>query len=100
MSVRDRIIKTLEEKFHPFYLKVEDFSSTHAGHAGYREGGESHFSVIVVSDDFANKSMTARHRMVYALLNPEIQAGLHALKIKTLTVEEARKRNLLTSDNL
>ncbi|HNQ92518.1 MAG TPA: BolA family protein [Alphaproteobacteria bacterium] len=100
MSVRDRIIKALEKKFHPFYLNVEDFSASHAGHSGSREGGESHFSVVIVSNEFGDRSMTERHRMIYALLNPEIQAGLHALKIKTLTIEEARKRNLLTGSNL
>lgn len=94
MSIRDRIIKSLEEYFQPFYLKVEDFSDSHAGHSGYRVGGESHFSVTVVSDAFLDKPLTERHRLIYSLLNDEIRDGIHALKIKTLTVDEAKSKKL------
>ncbi|HRK97207.1 MAG TPA: BolA family protein [Alphaproteobacteria bacterium] len=94
MSVRERIIKALEEAFSPFFLQVDDFSEKHIGHSGYRDGGESHFEVIVVSDLFVDKSLTERHRMIYHALDEEIRGGVHALKIKTLTVEEAKTRKM------
>ncbi|MDD3019992.1 MAG: BolA family transcriptional regulator [Alphaproteobacteria bacterium] len=96
MSVRDRIIKTLEDALTPFFLRVEDFSERHAGHSGYREGGGSHFDVLIVADAFENKSLTERHRIIYTLLDTEIKAGLHALKLKTLTVAEAKMRKMLS----
>ncbi len=96
MSVRERIIKTLEAALTPFFLRVDDFSEKHAGHSGYREGGESHFDVLIVSDVFENKSLTDRHRIVYDLLDHEIKMGLHAIKLKTLTVAEAKTRKMLS----
>lgn len=54
---------------------------------------ETHFRAIITSDAFVNKSSLARHRMVNALLKEELarEGGIHALQLKTLTVEEARK---------
>ncbi len=94
MSVRERIIKVLEQGLSPLFLEVEDFSHRHRGHDGYREGGESHFNVVLVCDCFEGMALPERHRMVYELLADEIKNGLHALQLKTLTHFEAKKRNL------
>lgn len=75
----------------PARLSIEDESSRHHGHAGYREGGESHFRVEVVSSAFAGQSRVARQRLVYALLKDEFAAGLHALALTTLSPEEDTK---------
>lgn len=96
MSIREHIITILEESLSPVYLKVEDFSEKHAGHAGYRDGGGSHIAVVIVSDAFIGKSLVERHRMLYDMLENEIRSGLHALKLKTLTAEEAERRKSLS----
>ncbi|MCB1557786.1 MAG: BolA family transcriptional regulator [Alphaproteobacteria bacterium] len=94
MSVRERIINRLTQVFSPIYLEVVDFSEQHHGHAGYRDGGGSHIEVVIVTDLFVGKTLPDQHRLVYEALNEEIENGLHALKIKTLTLEQAHKRNL------
>ena len=43
----------------------------------------------VVSDAFAGKPLIARHRLIYAALSEELQAGLHALQLTTKTPAEA-----------
>lgn len=73
----------------PVRLEIADESSSHAGHAGWREGGETHFRVEIVSAAFAGQSRVARQRQVYALLKDEFAAGLHALALTTLTPAEA-----------
>ncbi|WP_231714966.1 BolA family protein [Enhydrobacter aerosaccus] len=81
----------LRQHFAPMRLSIEDESSRHRGHAGYREGGESHFRVEIVSAAFAGQSRVARQRLVYAVLKDEFSAGLHALALTTLTPEEDTK---------
>jgi BolA family transcriptional regulator, general stress-responsive regulator len=81
-KVADRIEQLLCAQFAPTALSVMDDSAKHAGHAGARAGGESHFTVKIVSDAFAGKSRVERHRMVYAVLQPLFDAGLHALVIE------------------
>ncbi len=72
----------LAEAFAPSRLSVVDESHLHAGHAGWREGGETHFRIEVVSDAFAGKSRVERHRLVNAALAEAFARGLHALAIK------------------
>ena len=81
----------LRMRFAPQRLSIEDESSRHRGHAGYREGGESHFRVEIVSTAFAGKTRVARQRLVYETLKDELAAGLHALALTTLTPEEDEK---------
>lgn len=81
-SVADRMEKALLEAFSPSLLSIVDESSRHAGHAGAREGGESHYNVKIVSAAFEGKSRVERHRMVYAVLQPFIDEGVHALAIE------------------
>jgi BolA family transcriptional regulator, general stress-responsive regulator len=81
----------LRSRFTPARLAVEDESSRHHGHAGWREGGETHFRVEIVSAAFEGQSRVARQRLVYAALQDEFDAGLHALALTTLTPAEDEK---------
>ncbi len=87
-SVSQRIEELLLEHFSPRVLSVMDDSALHAGHAGARAGGESHFTVTVVSEKFVGLSAVARHRLVYDVLKPLMDEGLHALVIKAKTPDE------------
>jgi BolA protein len=82
MSVADQIETLLREQLSPSALQVIDDSARHAGHAGARAGGESHFTVKVTSAKFEGLNAVARHRAVYAALKPLLDAGLHALAIE------------------
>jgi BolA protein len=81
MNTRERIAETLARAFEPVRLDVVDESDRHAGHAGSRPGGETHFRVHIVSDAFRGKSRIERHRMINAALSAELAGGVHALAI-------------------
>lgn len=87
-AVANAIDNKLRTRFAPARLVLEDESSKHRGHAGHREGGESHFRVEIVSAEFEGKSRVARQRLVYETLKGEFAAGLHALALTTLTPAE------------
>ncbi|MCH2037977.1 MAG: BolA family transcriptional regulator [Rickettsiales bacterium] len=70
-------------------IQVVDQSAAHKGHAGYREGGGSHFNMLVVSQDFEGLSQIKRHQKIYAVLKEEMKEAIHALSIKALTPSEA-----------
>ena len=61
---------------------VADESHLHAGHAGHRPGGETHYRVYIVSEAFKGKSRIDRHRMVNQVLADELAGGIHALAIQ------------------
>jgi BolA protein len=81
MSTRDVIIAKLTQGFAPTRLDVVDESHQHAGHAGHRPGGETHFRVTIVAQAFSGKSRIERHRMVNETLSEELAGGVHALAI-------------------
>lgn len=81
-SVKDRITATLQEAFSPVSLEVVDESDRHKGHGGWREGGETHFRVHIVSAAFAGMSRLAIHRAINEKLALELAAGVHALAIE------------------
>ena len=82
MTLGDWIAERLRAELHPVHLAVEDESAQHAGHSGWREGGETHFRLDIVSDAFAGKSRVERHRLVNGLLADAFARGLHALAIR------------------
>ena len=96
MSLREVIISILTKELTPIYLEVTDFSERHKGHAGYRDGGETHFDVVVVSDIFSGKSRIERQKLVYKILEEEMKSKIHALTLKTLTPDEADKKRNFT----
>jgi len=89
MRVSESIQQKLNHALRPERLEVTDESHLHAGHAGAREGGESHFRLLIVASAFEGLSRVARQRMVNDVLREELQGPIHALAMKTLTPEEA-----------
>ena len=80
--VMAEIIKSkLEAALAPQLLDIEDQSERHRGHAGYREDGESHFHLTIVSDAFAGKSRIDRQRLVHSALAEELKEKIHALSM-------------------
>lgn len=88
MTVAETIEEKLTAALAPERLEVVDDSHHHAGHAGARPEGESHFSVTVVSAAFTDKNRVARQRLVYAALAEEMAGRIHALALKTLAPGE------------
>ncbi|WP_131118654.1 BolA family protein [Lichenihabitans psoromatis] len=81
MTVKDTITTRLQAALRPTILDVVDESHLHAGHSGSREGGETHFRVVVAAEAFNGKSRVERHRMVNALLEAELRGPVHALAL-------------------
>ena len=93
MRVADRIRDKLTKGLQPTRLAIHDESHRHAGHAGARPEGETHFHVEVVSPAFVGQNRLARQRRVYALLVDELAGPVHALALTTLTPEEDGTRS-------
>ena len=89
MTRKDRIAAALTEALRPIRLDIVDESDRHAGHAGARPGGETHYRLNIVSPAFVGKIRVERHRMVNALLAAEFASGLHALAIAAAAPDEA-----------
>jgi BolA family transcriptional regulator, general stress-responsive regulator len=84
-AIRDK----LTNAFQPTRLEVEDDSARHKGHAGAREGGESHFNVLIEAEAFAGRPKVVRQRLVYKALADELAGPVHALSVKALAPGEA-----------
>ncbi|MGH7031062.1 MAG: BolA family protein [Stellaceae bacterium] len=88
MSVADTIRRKLTERFAPTRLDIIDESYRHAGHAGARPEGETHFAVTIVSATFTGQGRVARQRLVYDTLAEELATRIHALSLTTLAPDE------------
>jgi BolA protein len=88
MAIKDLITNKLTRAFAPQGLAVADESNQHAGHAGHRPGGETHFRVTIVAEAFRGKSRIERHRMINAILAAELTGGVHALAIHASAPDE------------
>lgn len=84
----DRIAAALSAAFPPAEVEVVDDSHRHAGHAGAAPGGETHYTVRVVSPAFVGMNRVARSRAVHEVLAAEFAGGLHALALTLRTPEE------------
>jgi BolA protein len=91
MRVAEIINQKLTESLSPTILEIVDDSHKHAGHAGARPEGESHFSVKIISRVFEGKSRVQRQRLVYQALSEEMTGRIHALSLHTLAPSEEKK---------
>ena len=88
-AIADRIIDKLTRRFSPTLLHLDDDSSRHQGHAGHREGGESHFNLTLQAAEFAGLSRVQRQRLINQTLAEDLAGPVHALSIKALAPGES-----------
>ena len=88
MSIQQQIEIKLQQAFSPVHLDVINESHMHR----VAPGAESHFKVVVVSDQFVGQRPLARHRAVNSVLAAELSGGVHALALHTYTPEEWSQR--------
>ncbi|MBK6702930.1 MAG: BolA family transcriptional regulator [Caulobacteraceae bacterium] len=81
LSRAERIETQLRERFSPVHFVLTDQSASHAGHAGARAGGETHYHLAMQAAAFEGLSRVARQRLVYDTLREEFDTGLHALTL-------------------
>lgn len=79
MTITEEMRSRLTAAFVPTRLEIDDESEAHRGHSGYREGGESHFRILMRAPALAGLGRVARHRAVHAALGPELVGRIHAL---------------------
>ena len=89
MTVAETIRARLQA-LEPLALELVDESEQHRGHAGYREGGNTHWRLSIVSPRFAGQPTVARHRMVYQALGELMQHPIHALAITARSPGETK----------
>ena len=82
MSIADEMRQRLESVFQPSRLEVLDESEGHRGHAGWREGGGTHWRIRIDAPAFAAMSRVERHRAIHAALGPGIVGRIHALALE------------------
>ena len=82
----EKIRQALTTRLSPVQLEIRDDSAAHAGHAGAREGG--HFSVLVISEQFAGRTRLQRHQLVYEAVGQLLHTDIQALSIQAETPQE------------
>ena len=83
VAIRERL-KTLQ----PVTVDLRDESAQHAGHAGSRPSGGTHWQLTIVSEAFRGKAPVARHRLVYEALGDLMKRDIHALRIEAFAPEQ------------
>ncbi|TYZ60060.1 hypothetical protein PybrP1_005746 [[Pythium] brassicae (nom. inval.)] len=89
--VAARIREKLAAAFSPQHLDVLNESYMH----NVPTGAETHFKVVVVTEQFEGKPLIQRHRMVNAVLEQELAAGVHALSIQGKTPAQWAKSTVV-----
>ena len=88
--IETSIVTKLKEGLSPTELQVVNESFMH----NVPPGSESHFKVVAVSDQFADKPLVRRHQLVYQLLQEELAGAVHALAIHAYTDDEWQRQSV------
>lgn len=83
MSITETIIEKIKKKFLPEYIELQDESYKHSGNRR-----ESHFKLILVSENFKGLTILQRHRIVHDILKEELKGPVHALSLSLYSQEE------------
>jgi BolA family transcriptional regulator, general stress-responsive regulator len=90
MSIQQQIEDHLVEQLSPSFMEVSNESDQH----NVPVNSETHFRVVVVSEQFSGKRSVARHQQVYKALAAELQGPVHALALHTYTAQEWSERQV------
>lgn len=83
MTMQDTITNKIQDAMSPLHLEVENESHMHNVPAG----SESHFKILVVSDQFDGQMLIKRHRLLNSILSEEL-TQIHAMALHTMTPDE------------
>ena len=81
--IESQIVNTLSSFMNLASLKIINESFMHT----VPEGSESHFNIVVVTNDFNNLSIIQRHKLIYKTLD-SLMNKIHALSIHAFNEEE------------
>lgn len=80
-NMKKRIEEKLQKNLNPKFLEVKNNSHLHAGHSGDNGSGETHFAIVIESDELSEMSRVGAHRRVNQILKDEFEMGIHALEL-------------------
>lgn len=92
MTIREDMLAQLTREFAPEVIELNDVSEQHFGHAGWREGGETHFDLLIQATAFDGVSRVGRQRLVHKSLAPWLKDRVHALSMKIFDSSETVRR--------
>jgi BolA protein len=81
--IESQIINTLSNSMNLSSLKIINESFMH----NVPKASESHFKIVVVTNDFNNLSIIKRHKLIYKTLD-NLMNKIHALSIHAFNEEE------------
>ncbi len=90
MKRKLKIEKIINENINCKFFEVMDVSESHRGHQGFKEGVETHFKILIVSDDFLNITRLQRQKFLNRLLAGEFKNDLHSVSYQLLTPNEKK----------
>ncbi len=83
MTMQETITNKIQDAMNPLHLEVENESHMH----NVPDGSESHFKILVVSDQFDGQMLIKRHRLLNSILSEEL-TQIHAMALHTMTPDE------------
>ena len=89
MNRKSKITNILNKNFDLYRCIVSDVSESHKGHSGDVKGEETHLKIIIISNDFENKNILERHKMVIGCLKKQFEGALHSITLKLMTISES-----------
>lgn len=81
MTVKENIELKVNKLINPEILEVIDESHKHAGHVGAKPEGETHFHINMTASALNDKNRVERQRMIYKVLEDELNGPVHALSL-------------------
>ncbi len=91
MDISNKIEQKLNNDLDLLHFEVKDFTGRHLNHE--QHDGGFHLEAVIVSEDFINKSLIERHKMIYTALGDLLKHEIHAFSMKTLTPDEWENKN-------
>lgn len=86
MTLYNEIEKRLNQSMYILHLEIKDDTGQHIHHKNFTGG--AHLSAVIVSSSFDGLKLLERHKRVYDALNGMIKQEIHALSMKTYTLDE------------
>lgn len=75
------ITQIVHDNFQPDQFELVNNSHKHQGHGGDDGSGQSHFALTLVTSEFNGMSKVKRHQLMYSLIKPLMDNGLHAIEL-------------------
>lgn len=85
------------------FTEVQNLITSHLNDAVVRvtdlTGSQDHLGILIISDAFEGKMLIQQHQMIMDILKEKLHSNeIHAVQLKTLTKEKAKKQGLMENE--